>query len=257
MTQPLAHSYGQMDAAYAARGRNLAPEEDGHVWMVNLMAYKKKAVYEGVEAEIDGKEADNRYNPIDVLMKIGADMSFVSDVVDQSADTEPLWDRIAVVRYPTRRSFIEMGDRKDFREKHKHKQAGMDQTIVCPCLPIGESSDAAAELPADGSPEAIVSLHLVRFAEGSAEGRADYANACAAAVSKHGGSTEALLEVEGTFLGDGRSWDLALMFRFPTLEAYTASAAELTSGALGDAVADRYDVATRPMIDRMRASLQV
>ena len=260
MTRKLKHSYGQVDFDYAARSSALAPEDDGTVWMGNLMAYKKKAVYDGVEAEIDGKEADNKYNPIDVLTKIGADMCFVSDVVDQGEGSEPRWDRIAVVQYATRRSFIEMSARKDFQEKHKHKEAGMAQTIVCPSLPITEvMEELDAITPAapanDQGDETIISLHTVRFKADAAEQQSDYPLAIGKVALAHGGTIEAILEVEGTVLGDGRSWDQTFMFRFPSLAAYKAAYAEMTSGALGEPVADRYDVATRPMIDRMRASL--
>ena len=35
--------YGQRDAVYATRLATTPPEEDGPVWMVNLMKYREKA----------------------------------------------------------------------------------------------------------------------------------------------------------------------------------------------------------------------
>ena len=35
--------YGQRDAEYATRLATTPPEEDGPVWMVNLMKYREKA----------------------------------------------------------------------------------------------------------------------------------------------------------------------------------------------------------------------
>jgi hypothetical protein len=41
---------------------------------------------------------------------------------------------LAVVKYPTRKSFIEMQDRPKFQESHKHKDAGME--IVRPPIDL-------------------------------------------------------------------------------------------------------------------------
>ena len=39
-------------------------------------------------------------------------------------------DRIAVVRYPSRRAFLDMQDLPEYVELHEHKDAGMDSTFV-------------------------------------------------------------------------------------------------------------------------------
>jgi hypothetical protein len=67
---------------------------------------------------------------------------FLADVV---ASSEP-WDRVAVVRYPTRHSFIEMQSRPDFQAQHVHKEAGMDRTIIVATLP----SDGLPSTPSGG-----------------------------------------------------------------------------------------------------------
>lgn len=247
-------SYGQMDIAYAERSGALPEDQDGPVWMVNLMAYKKKAVYDGVESDIDGKEADNRYNPIDVLMKIGASFAYVGDVIGQNPDQSPTWDRIAVVKYLSRRSFVEMGARKDFREKHVHKQAGMAQTIVCACLPIPGALDAAPP-PADASEDAgkVTSLHMLQFKDDAKDSAAAYLRGMTEAAAIHGGRADAILDSESTFLGDGRSWDHVLMITYPSQHAHaaaTADQADLDTAAVND----RYDLLIRPMIDNMRGS---
>ncbi len=38
-------SYGTIDAAYAGRLAAMTPDEDGPIWMVNLMRYRDRAVY--------------------------------------------------------------------------------------------------------------------------------------------------------------------------------------------------------------------
>ena len=76
------------------------------------------------------------YNPSDVLSKIGAQPVFFGEVVAQGTEGE--WDRMAIVKYASRVSFMEMQNRPDFKEKHVHKEAGMLYTNVMGTLPRGE-----------------------------------------------------------------------------------------------------------------------
>jgi len=109
--------------------------------MINLMKYKEVATYDSPDAPvISGREADDRYNPASILNKIGASIVFAADVVDNHVGDED-WDRIAIVRYATRRSFIEMQSRKDFGEKHVHKSAGMARTTIVAGRPLDLSLD--------------------------------------------------------------------------------------------------------------------
>lgn len=172
--------YGQIDRDYGKRLATSDPEADGPVYMLNLMKYRERAVYDGGEtADVTGREADDIYNPTDVLHDIGARVVFVANVHESS---EP-WDRVGVVRYPTRRSFIEMQSRRDFQDKHVHKEAGMDHTIVMGTLPAGALPDRAKP--------ARVLLEVWRDAVGDAS-----------------------FDVEGTIIGDGRTWSCA---RYTTL----------------------------------------
>jgi hypothetical protein len=169
--------YGQIDVDYAARLASREPEDDGPVFMLNLMAYKAEADYgPGGETGVSGREADDRYAPLDVLASIGASVCFFGDVV---ASTEG-WDRVAVVRYPTRKSFIDMQSRPDFQARHVHKEAGMERTIIMAALPV-------AGLPSDGAP----ALTLVEAWTGDPP-------------PADGAATD--FTVEGTIVGDGRTW---------------------------------------------------
>ena len=89
---------------------------------------------------VSGREADDIYAPVAVLGDIGAQIVFVSDVDQQLLGDSPIWDRVAIVKYPTRRAFIEMQSRPDSKDKHAHKHAhkdaGMQVTIVSGCVPI-------------------------------------------------------------------------------------------------------------------------
>jgi hypothetical protein len=129
--------YGTVDRQYATRLATTAPEFDGPIWMVNLMKYRGVAQYaDGRDSSITGREADNLYAPIDTLTEIGAKPVFFGDVDQQLLGDAPIWDRVGVVKYPTHRSFIDMQSRPKFQESHKHKDAGMEQTIIMGCQPM-------------------------------------------------------------------------------------------------------------------------
>lgn len=191
--KPLKHKYGTIDKDYGLFLATRPPEEDGPIYMVNLMKYHEVAQYsegEGVEKEISGKEADDRYNPTSVLNKIGADVVFYGDVVSNHKGAED-WDRIGIVRYATRKSFIDMQSRSDFGEKHVHKAAGMARTTLVCCRPVDESIDTRNRpMPLE---ERLVAM-VVRQASDRDQSFADLPEA----VQFH---------VEGTIIGDGRKWD--------------------------------------------------
>lgn len=177
----LKHGYGQIDKDYGMFLATRAPAEDGPIFMVNLMKYHEVAAYEGsTDTTVSGREADDRYNPSSILNKIGADIMLAADVRTSVIGED--WDRIAIVRYPTRASFIEMQRRKDFAEKHVHKSAGMLRTILPCCTP------RKAELNTRERPTGGLTLdHIVMVVS----------------AGEFGGAT---FNVEGTIIGDGRSW---------------------------------------------------
>jgi len=165
--------YGTIDHDYAIR----LVGSGGEIYMLNLMAYRAEADYgPGGERGVTGREADDRYAPLDVLADIGASVCFLADV--EAGD----WDRVAVVRYPTRKSFIEMQSRPDFQQQHVHKEAGMDHTIIVGSIPTGELPKAVPgdlmllELWDGPTPEPVVDGDAAEFT------------------------------IEGTIVGDGRSW---------------------------------------------------
>jgi hypothetical protein len=178
--QKLKHHYGRIDKDYGLFLATRPPQEDGPIFMVNLMKYHEVAQYEDGGAKISGREADDKYNPSSILNKLGADIMFAADVRTSVIGAD--WDRIAIVRHPTRRAFIDMQTRKDFGEKHVHKNAGMLRTILPCCTPRN------AELNTRIRPTGGLSLdHVVMVVS----------------AGEFGGAT---FNVEGTIIGDGRSW---------------------------------------------------
>ena len=190
---PLKHKYGRIDKDYAMALATRAPEDDGPIYMVNLMKYHEVAQYTddaGVDKPISGREADDRYNPSSILGKIGATIVFVADVVGNHVGTEE-WDRIAIVRYATRKSFIDMQTRKDFGEKHVHKAAGMQRTIIVCCRPEDPSLDSRGRPKTEDD-------RLVAMVVRRTENRSSVFAGLPGATN---------LSAEGTIIGDGRTWD--------------------------------------------------
>lgn len=213
----LDHPYGEIDVAYATSLASRPPDDDGPAYMVNLMRYKPVAEYaDGRESTLSGREADDEYAPTEVLDDIGATVVLFGDVVAQTRG-EPAWDRVGIVRYPTRRSFVEMQQRRDFADKHAHKAAGMERTIVAVCLPPADEDERLAARLRSSEP---LTLHLLR----------------------HDGAAPPVdpghlsLTVEGTVIGDGRTWDEVRFARGDHDEPAAAAA---------------HTVVVRPTIDRL------
>ena len=167
-TPGLTVRYGKVDRQYGMRLATTPVEEDGPVWMVNLMKYREVADYGGAGGPaVSGREADDTYTPRESLTAIGAEIVFAADVDTQLLGDSPKWDRVGIVKYPTRRSFIEMQSRPDFVARHKHKDAGMEQTIVMGCRPM-----AVPDLPADEPALSAPACRRVGARRSSAAGRA-------------------------------------------------------------------------------------
>ena len=198
--------YGTPNWVLVSRWLELPAEDDGPFWALNLMKYREVAAYaDGGGERVSGKAADDKYAPLGPLAAIGAFVAFHGDVIDQRAG-DPTWDRIGIVRYPTRASFFAMQQRDDFKDQHVHKEAGMEFTIVMSCLP--------SATPGDG----IDSDRLVLVVERGTP---------AAPAPIVGVEDVARFDVEGVIVGDGRTFDRA---RFVTV-ADDAALAALTRAA--------------------------
>ncbi len=237
--------------------------------MVNLMKYREAADYaDGRESAISGREADDRYAPLGPLAAIGARAVFFADVEQQLLGAEPTWDRVGVVKYPTRRSFIEMQSRPDFVELRAHEEAGMSTTIVIGCLPIDVAAsplDIAdwADVPhpstVDDGP--IVVLHVLKLAD--SEGLDDmtgYQDVAGELAGPQGARIDGFFNVEGTILGDGRSWDQVRFVAYPSRAALAAVATELQRIEVDTthrqvAIADAYTLVLTPTINQLVSSI--
>jgi hypothetical protein len=276
-----AASYGTIDFAYGAHLATIEPEVDGPIWMVNLMKYKTSATYRDGRSDLTGQEADDRYAPIDVLTSIGAEVVLFGDVDTQLLGDDTIWDRVGVVKYPSRRSFIDMQSRPDFVERHVHKEAGMEFTIVMGCLPrqmpaVPAQSDTQHDAQFEGAQTAgeagsrsgpVIVMHVIRFNDPvqGPELMRSYEMAAAHAASVNGAGDPSQLvagwfNVEGTIIGDGRAWHEVRFNQFPSREAFFTVVADPARQAAQRefrerAIADTYAVILRPQINRITGSL--
>lgn len=261
--------YGQIDHEYGMKLATTPPEDDGPIWMVNLMKYREKADYaDGRQADITGKEADDLYAPLGPLKAIGAQVVFLADVDSQFLNDSPKWDRVGIVKYPSRRSFIEMQTRKDFQELHHHKEAGMAETIVAGCLPmplpeLPASAPTWDEVPCPPTADDpyVVVIHVLKFHDDERRDQmATYTDHAGKIAVPMGVRLAAWTEVEGTIMGDGRQWDQIRFNVFPSREAFMKvvfdpERLEAQKSFREPAIADTYALITRPSIDRLYESI--
>lgn len=258
--------YGQIDPEYFERLATTPPEDDGPVWMVNLMRYRDVADYtDGRVSTLTGKEADDLYAPLGPLAAVGAEVVFFADVEDQLLGDAPKWDRVAVVKYPTRRSFVDMQSDPEFLTRHEHKDAGMEHTIIMGCTPmitpvISDPPDwnDVPHPPTDDDGPVMV-IHVIRFVEGGIPDMNSYQDAAGQVAVPHGVRLAGWFGVEGTFIGDGRAWDQARFNAFPSKAAFMAVVFDpdrmvAHKGHREPAMADTYTMILRPLIDRLEAS---
>ena len=266
--------YGVVDIEYAKKLATTEPDQDGPVWMVNLMHYRESADYQdGQQSQISGRQADDIYSPVEVLAKIGAELVFIAEVEEQLLGKDPLWDRVAIVKYPTRKSFIEMQQREDFQEKHVHKEAGMKSTIVMGGLPTplpemeGVLSVDPDQVPHPATAEdgEIVVLHVLKYEESvdlgqNPEFMNNYSSEAVKVAAQHGVSISGFFAVEGTILGDGRDWDQIRFIKYPSKRAFMAVVSDperlKAQSKREKAISDTYTLILRPTLNRLKESLE-
>jgi hypothetical protein len=229
MANPLEYPFGTVNTGTAGRWLHLTPEEDGEVWMLNLMKYKPVADYgDAGGPAISGKEADDIYAPTAVLADLGATVPLFGDVTHQVTD-DVAWERIGIVRYPSRASFFAMQNRDDFQKQYVHKEAGMETTIVMGCVPVGVAD------PDDAGSGPVV-MRVRRFADGATP-----------AADPDGVVAVAHFAVDGVILGDGRVWDDV---RFDRVDEATLPLLATTDG-----VAEQVVVVVDPLIEDLIGSV--
>jgi hypothetical protein len=167
--------YGQIDAHYAGRLRST--RLDGPIYMLGLEKLRPD-VDQGAARAVAHGRADHFYAPIPLLTAAGAALCFAADVVASSGG----WDRVAVIAYPSRRSFVELAYDPQFLNWHSAKEVRLERTTVMAMLPAGN-------LPGPASAGRIL---LEAWAGPTPALLAD--------------GPASIFDVEGTVIGDGRQW---------------------------------------------------
>ena len=185
------------------------------------MKYHEVAQYSSSDApQVSGREADDKYNPASILNKIGADIVFVADVTKNHIGDED-WDRIAIVRYATRKSFIDMQQRKDFADKHEHKAAGMKRTTIVCCRPVDEALDTRSRPDGFGLRNVVM---IVRQTP-------DREQALSSLPQSVG------MRAEGTIIGDGRKFDTVQFVSVANQDEADALVASINNLSAGESYA--------------------
>ena len=112
----------QMDALLKA-------DNGGPVCMVNLLKFREKAEYEdGRETDLTGIEAYQIYGAVtgSLIKELGGDVVFTSVFNGMVVgEVEELWDVMAIAKYPTLQSFIDMVASPEYLKAYHHRLAGL------------------------------------------------------------------------------------------------------------------------------------
>ena len=246
-------------------------DTDAPFYMVNFIKFREFAAYrDGSDATLTGREANNRYNALPILLEIGARPVFVADVEQQLIGDDTKWDQVAIVRYPSRKAFVSLLERPDFQKLSVHKDAAVEKSTVLvttmrglPALPPVDPTTLPH--PATADDKAFAMVHLMRFNERAVDatgqetqqsGRdalAAYEQAVGLAALPLGIRPAAVLEVEGVLIGDGRKWDEVRLNHFPSHGAFAALTGnpdwQSHQPDRARSLADSYSLITLPVVD--------
>jgi uncharacterized protein (DUF1330 family) len=105
------------------------PGAEGPIYMVNLLKFKEKAEYEdGRETDLSGAEAYGLYAVAvgELLKKFGGIAMFSAQVERlMLGQVEELWDKVAIVMYPSRQAMMDMMQDTVMQEIGQHRAAGL------------------------------------------------------------------------------------------------------------------------------------
>ena len=107
----------------------LKKDDGGPVCMINLMKFREKAKYEdGRETDLTGVEAYDLYGKPtgELIAELGGEIVFTAVLKGMVVgEVEELWDVMAIAKYPTLQSFIDMTSSPIYRETYHHRIAGL------------------------------------------------------------------------------------------------------------------------------------
>ncbi|HEY0974354.1 MAG TPA: hypothetical protein VGE57_07660 [Solimonas sp.] len=119
-----------------------ANDDGGDFWMLNLIDFREQAQYpaDSPFAGISALEADALYNRaiVPVLLRHGGHPLFLASpagrFIEEVGDHQ--WDRVAMVRYRSRRDLLEIVVELAGAGVGQHKWAAIERTQVFPMKPV-------------------------------------------------------------------------------------------------------------------------
>ena len=113
---------------------------DGPVVMLNLLKFRLIAEYQDGSEPCSGAEAYARYQhafTVTVGAVSGAEVLYDGPVeqvfIGMAGTAESDWDKVLMVRYPSRGHFLAMMADVDYREALRHRYAGLARTVLLQC----------------------------------------------------------------------------------------------------------------------------
>ena len=134
-------SRGGADPELLAALRRVGAADDGdEFYMVNLMRHRQKALYpEGYDYDDDVEAAERRYAKgiLPQLLKRASMPVFLGTPTGLflQPDGSEVWDQVGIVRYRSRRDFLEMVAELSGLDVGVHKWASIEKTQVFPVAP--------------------------------------------------------------------------------------------------------------------------
>jgi uncharacterized protein (DUF1330 family) len=120
---------------------------DGPVQMINLLKFRDRAEYPadytGDESvDVSGEEAYGRYatNTMPHVAKRGGRLVLLSTADESVIGTIGDWDQVAIVEYPNRAAFIDMGQDPDYLAGTVHRTAALERTAIVATTPVIDAS---------------------------------------------------------------------------------------------------------------------
>ncbi len=132
---------GEADPELLAAFRRVGEADDGdEFYMVNLMRHRQKALYpEGYDYDDDVEAAERRYAKgiLPRLLKRASMPVFLGTPTGLflQPDGSEVWDQVGIVRYRSRRDFLEMVAELSQLDVGVHKWASIEKTQVFPVAP--------------------------------------------------------------------------------------------------------------------------
>ncbi|MEX1154654.1 DUF1330 domain-containing protein [Parvibaculum sp.] len=115
----------QVEAFFAAAGT----ADDGSVALLNLLKFRPHAVYpDGNDAHLSGEEAYMRYGleVAKLIASLGGKFVWFGKVDGiLVGEVEELWDRVALIEYPSRAAFRQMIESPEYKAIEVHREAGL------------------------------------------------------------------------------------------------------------------------------------